>query len=276
MAGQAPVKKQVPKAKIKAAFDYEAAIAEEAAAVRAEAEAEGEPRMDRALFMRLWPLLRRPIPEGFLVEVSRGEGKPYDSKGVKSVDVQIARMDNVLGPLWWSYCQEYHDDGKLCEVTVAIHAHDGEEIVTRSSWGGMNRGSTQGNLYKGSFTNAAKLAFARIGPAHEVYVGGTDLEPDSDPETAKLQAKPAARANADSGGSHDAELAMLLATKDPRQKKRQEADDAMKAIGVSARQRLAELKSHDGSAQSLQEVITRAQAAADAMAAAGEQIGLPT
>lgn len=146
-----------------------------------------------ALFMRLWPLLRRPIPDGFLVETSRGEGKPYDSIGVRSVQVQHDRMDNVLTPMWWYPETVYESGGKICHVTIVV-AVTGDRPIVRDAWGGINRGSTDGNLYKGSYTNAAKLAFARIGPGHEVYLGATDFDPDVNPEAADQQVERSAGA----------------------------------------------------------------------------------
>jgi hypothetical protein len=165
-----------------AAVAQEEAIATEAAAIRGDAT-----NLLPPLFNQLYPLLRRPIHHGFIVETSRGEGKPYDSRGIRSVQVQIDRMDNVLTPLWWSEQVAYHDDGKLCEVTVMVNGTDCQ--VRRSAWGGVNRGSTQGNLYKGSYTNAAKLAFARLGVGHEVYIGATDYDPDVNADVAEEQTK---------------------------------------------------------------------------------------
>lgn len=156
-----------------AAMQSEEAIAAEAAEIRGES---GE--LTAELFNRLWPLLRRPIPAAFIQTVGKVSGKPYESTGIRSVQVQIDRMNNVLGPLNWNYSDEYEQDGKLAKVTVRVLF--GDEEITRSARGGVNQGSTLGNIYKGSFTNAAKLAFARLGPGHEVYLGAADLDPDTD------------------------------------------------------------------------------------------------
>jgi hypothetical protein len=174
------------------AIAYEQAIAEEAAAVR-----EGEDKLTSELFLRLWPLLRRPIPAGFIVSTPKSDGKPYDSTGVKSLQVLIDRMDNVLTPLWWGYSVDYvggegTDDrgrparGKLALVRVYVGDKD-TPLLARESHGGVNQASTIGNLFKGSETNAAKRAFAQVGPAHEVYLGATDLDPDVNPDAAKAQ-----------------------------------------------------------------------------------------
>lgn len=164
------------------AIAYEQQIAEEAAAIRGDAQ-----ELTPELYMKLWPLLRRPIPAGFIQTVPQTTGKPYDSTGIKSVQVCIDRMDNVLTPLWWRDEVEYENDGKLATVTVVVGGGGNLQapLVKRSSRGGVERGSTTGNVYKGSYTNAAKLAFARVGPGHEVYLGATDFDPDVDPDAAE-------------------------------------------------------------------------------------------
>lgn len=174
------------------AIASENAIADEAATIREEATT-----IDRALFLKLWPLLRRPIPAGFITSTGVVKGKPYPSTGVKSMQVLIDRMNNVLTPLWWWYQVEYFgegsDAGTLAEVTVyvgerGLEADGGPLILTRAtSRGGVNQASTLGNRYKGSETNAAKRAFAQIGPGHEVYLGATDLDPDVSADAAKAQ-----------------------------------------------------------------------------------------
>jgi hypothetical protein len=160
---------------LQAAMQSEDELAARAAEVRGD-----NTQLDRALFLELWPLLREPIPAAFIQTVGRVEGKPYDSTGIRSVQVLIDRMNNVLTPLWWWDEVEYEQDGKLCTVTVSVGDRSGENgiLLARSSRGGVQRGSSIGNVYKGSYTNAAKLAFARVGPGHEVYLGAVDLDPD--------------------------------------------------------------------------------------------------
>lgn len=166
-----------------AAIAHEAGIAEEAEKVRGD-----ETVLSSTLFLDLLPLLRKPIPEGFIVTTPSGPGKPYDSTGVKSLQVLVDRMNAVLTPLWWGWDVSYEAEGKLAHVTVWVGRKD-EPLLTRSSWGGVNQGSTIGNIYKGSETNAAKRAFAAIGPAHEVYLGASDFDPDTDEDAAKAQAE---------------------------------------------------------------------------------------
>jgi hypothetical protein len=158
---------------IQDALAYEANIAERAKLIRGDAET-----LTPKLFMELWPLLCEPIPEGFIQSVPKRTGKPYDSTGIKSVQVQIDRTNNILTPLWWHDHVEYQDEGTLAHVEVHVGTVDGEPMIVREAWGGVDRGSTKGNVYKGSHTNAAKLAFARLGPGHEVYLGATDFDPD--------------------------------------------------------------------------------------------------
>jgi hypothetical protein len=138
MAGNAPVKREPKKSKVAEAIAYERDLAEQAAKIRGE---NSPPTMDRQLFMALWPLLTAPVPEGFLLMVSAGEGKPYPSTGVRSVQVQKNRLDNVLGPLWWSESREYSDDYKLCRVIVTVHDSDGGVLLSREAvrWGGSRQ-----------------------------------------------------------------------------------------------------------------------------------------
>lgn len=184
-----------------AAIATENEIAARAAEIRGDADG-----LDRALFLKLWPLLREPIPAGFIKSLPALSGKPYESTGVKSVQVQIGRMDNVLTPLGWRDDVEFSEDGKVCRVRVEILHADGSVMFWRESWGGVNQASTLGNLRKGSYTNAAKLAFARVGPAHEVYIGATDLDPDVHEKAAAEQDRPLRPAQAPSQPSNDRPL----------------------------------------------------------------------
>lgn len=175
------------------AISYEQAIADEAAEIRGDA-AELTPE----LYMQLRPLLRKPIPSAFIVTTGKTEGKPYPSTGVKSLQVLTDRMDNVLTPFWWGYDVEFigpdgvdargvPNAGRLAEVTVWVGPDRERALIVKRSRGGVNQASTIGNLFKGSETNAAKRAFAAIGPAWEVYVGAADFDPDTDEDAAGQQ-----------------------------------------------------------------------------------------
>jgi hypothetical protein len=181
-----------------AAIQSEQKIADEAATIRA-AHSDGD---DRALFDKLYPLCRRPIPSGFIVTSGSTQGKPYDSTGVKSVQVLFDRMDNVFGPLWWRERVKYvggegesdrgvPKEGRLAVVTIDVGPDKENPLFSRSSRGGVNQASTVGNLYKGTYTNAAKLAFARVGPGHEIYLGAADYDPDTNADAAKAQERSA-------------------------------------------------------------------------------------
>jgi len=172
----------------------EQAIADEAAEIRG-----GRVALTPALFAELHPLLKRPIPEGFIKTTGVVKGKPYPSTGISSVQVQITRMDNVLTPAWWWDEVEYLQEGRLARVRVGIYVHTNEPFYSREAWGGVNQASTTGNLYKGSYTNAAKVAFARVGPGWEVYLGATDFDPDTDEDAAKAQGSSAPSSPAGSG-----------------------------------------------------------------------------
>lgn len=177
---------QPPTNDIAEAIAHEEAIREEADAIWTKEEWADHGDLNPWLFRELRPLLRKPIPAGFIEHVGEVTGKPYESTGVKSVQIQMDRLDNVLGPMNWGYEATHTEDGKRCHV-VAWIGKKADPLFERDSWGGVNRGSTEGNIWKGSFTNAAKLAFARLGPGWEVYVGAADFDPDTDKDAAKVQ-----------------------------------------------------------------------------------------
>jgi hypothetical protein len=126
---------------------YEQRIADEAKALR-----QGADRLTPELLEALYPLLARPIPSAYIKTTGVVKGKPYESTGVRSVQVQVDRMNNVLTPAWWWDEVEYFEDGKLCAVTVCIGIAPelGHAVVRRKSYGGVGQASNLGNLYKGS------------------------------------------------------------------------------------------------------------------------------
>lgn len=174
-----------------------AAIAYEQTILDAANEAWGdEVHITPALYVTLRALARRPIPAGFIEHVPEVKGKPYASTGVKSVQVQMDRLDNVFRS-FWDYTATYTENGSLCYVVAWVGPNEQEAYTTRDSYGGVDRGSTKGNVYKGSFTNAAKPAFARLGPGWEVYVGAADFDPDTDKSAAEQQGTAAPTADKD-------------------------------------------------------------------------------
>jgi hypothetical protein len=233
---------------------YEEDIARRAAEIRGD-EFTG---LDRAMFIKLWPLLCEPLHAGHVTHTPVTTGKPYVSDGASSAQVLVDRMNNVLTPLGWEPREEYAADGKLCKVTVVVLDRDGRVLVTRSSWGGVAQGMGAGNIYKGSWTNAAKLAFARLGPGREVYLGALDFDPDTNAQIAALQGRESkertARGSADTGEAAVQQttpaeaLAALLAEAGPLQAKRAAVnaafDFAQTELGreVASVQRLRELQ----------------------------------
>jgi hypothetical protein len=171
------------------AIEYEQDIANKAREIWLSAREQEASAEIGHVFPLLRLLLRKPIPPAYVQHVDAVTGKPYESTGVKSVQVQMDRLDNVLGPENWGYERAFHDDGKLCEVVAWVGESRELALFVRDSFGGVDRASTRGNLFKGSFTNAAKPAFARLGPGWEVYVGAADFDPDTDESAAEQQAK---------------------------------------------------------------------------------------
>lgn len=164
------------------AAEWERYLALEAKAIRKPGQ-----HLSPELFEELAPLLRAPIHPDHLETLPPMPGKPYESTGIKSVQVQINRMDAVLGPTNWRDACTWEQNGRLALVSVQVleGGPGGEPMVYRYSHGGVDHGSSLGNIHKGSYTNAAKLAFARVGVGHEVYMGEADLDPDVNAEVAE-------------------------------------------------------------------------------------------
>lgn len=231
---------------------YEAAAYEEQ--IRADADAiwvdHGSPNLTRGLFVRLYPLLRLPIHPGHIIATSRATGKPYESDGVRSVQVLVDRMNNVLTPMWWRVTRQYESGSTECLATVRVFDFQGNVLAEGESWGGMERANTKGNLRKASYTNAAKIAFAAIGPAHEIYTQAIDYDPDllpgaiDDQNTAPavreaVAAAPAARPEVLEPPERTIER--LLAIEDDLAPLRKHAHDGMEKAGAGLDQRARQL-----------------------------------
>lgn len=249
------------------AIAYEKAIADRAANVWEKHGAEG---MTRELFVKLWPLLTEPIPKGFLVHTTQGAGKPYESDGIRSVQVCHDRMNNVLTPLWWEEHERYEDDARVCRVEILVKDVTEAAIVRRAEWGGVNHASTEGNLRKGSYTNAAKRAFAKLGVGHEVYLGAIDYDPDVNDEVAEEQARrPRQDARRDANGrppsvdEAEALLGAVLAQDGPLHAKRIRADEGMRHLGAGPHQRLRELQAHGSDERALDALLDRIKNASE-------------
>jgi hypothetical protein len=199
--------------KLEQAIAFENDLAMRAAEARGATD-----EIDKGLFLDLHSLLCEPIPEGFIKYVPKLEkGKPYESTGIRSVQVQVDRMNNIFTPLWWWFERHYSEEGKTCRVDVYVGNRGKEvslpgllqevpehgpakpiehsvgttdEVLAHvTGYGGVDRGSSKGNVLKGSFTNAAKITFAYLGAGHEIYLGAADLEPDVNPEAVQDDAE---------------------------------------------------------------------------------------
>src|SRR3990167_3307436 len=111
------------------AMEAERALFLQAAGIRGEAIA-----LDYALLDKLYPLLCAPIPAGYIETVGKVEGKMYETTGIRSAQVQIDRLNNVLRPWWWGYVADYNENGTTCKVTVAIGSGD-NLLLDRWSYG---------------------------------------------------------------------------------------------------------------------------------------------
>lgn len=173
-----------------------------------------------ALFRKLQPLLREPINPRYVVTTGPAEkGKPFVTTGIQSVQVQIDRLTEVLGADHFRILARHEPDGRRCRVHVVIGndlqwctlnelgdlqpftlldgtvAQDGAGIYAgvqesrvmhaQDGWGGHERGTAPADIWKGSFTNAAKLAIARVGPGNHVYL----LDFEDDPHQPEASAK---------------------------------------------------------------------------------------
>lgn len=255
-----------------AAAKYEDEIREQADEIREQAGFDGV--MTAPLFLELLPLLRKPLHAGHVIHTTAGKGKPYESNGAKSVQVPIDRCNNVLTPLCWRYVETYDSGGQLCNVSVRVMtAHEGDVLVERSSWGGVNQAQQKGNLYKGSFTNAAKLAFARLGPGREIYSGLLDFDPDTNAGVAAAQTRQSKERDQANDAAQPVQevdpvkaLAELLAEEHPLKELRAQADGGMDVLGAGVRQRLEELQAHGSDKRSLESLMGRIQTALDEQA----------
>ena len=152
------------------------------------------------LLRELQPLLKAPIPPKYIDRIPPTKGKPYESTGVRSVQVQVDRMNEVLGLEHWRWLPHYAEEGTVCRIVVIVgndlagvrlddrgnldaDSLEGAEIlVVRDGWGGHNRGSGKGDVLKGAETNTLKRVLARVGPGCDIYRLDYDLDAhNSDP-----------------------------------------------------------------------------------------------
>lgn len=171
---------------------------------------EGELTMK--MLRKLEPLLREPIAARYIETIPAIEGKPYVSTGVKSAQVLIDRMNEVLGAGHWRALAHYANNGELCRVWVIVGNNlsrastdkengnleltgdDGETaevLIARDGWGG-HRARSAGDTRKGSETNTLKRVLARVGPGCDVYRLDYDADntgPEQGSERPRAQAQ---------------------------------------------------------------------------------------
>lgn len=249
--------------------------AERAAAVWGDAD-----ELTGAVLRKLRPLLREQINPRHVVTTGPADGgKPMVTTGIKSVQVQIDRLDEVLGADHFRILARHIADGTRCRVHVVLgndllwctadpdtfdlrpytELPDGgvqtAAILAHSDgWGGHKRGSAPADIWKGSFTNAAKLAIARIGPGDHVYRLEFEDDPHQPEQRQRRQQAPAQAAQpapAASGGAEPTEdqatalIAAHLAEDGPLKALRKQADDGLKMFTRSAVKRWQRLAAAD-------------------------------
>lgn len=189
-------------------------------------EAEGyDGTLTVKLFRRLGPLLREPInPRDIVTTGPADRGKPMVTTGIRSVQVQVDRLSQVLGDAHYRLIPHHTPDGQRCRMHVVIGndlqwcrvdaagelqpytllegtvGGDGiapyagvkyaEVIAHADGWGGHARGSAPGDIWKGSETNAGKRVIARVGPGNHVYA----LDFEDDPQDGRTPPKQRAKA----------------------------------------------------------------------------------
>lgn len=268
--------------------------------VRADAKYDG--KLTPTMLLDLEPLLYHPLERKYIETTAPTKGKPYESTGVRSVQVQIDRMNTVLGFQHWRVLYHYQSNGELCRchalvgndlqwarldekgelLPYTIIATEGlsddgvreaDVLMVREGWGGHNRGTARGDLYKGSETNALKRTLARCGPGAEVYRldFDDDVNKSADPvyqdPSAKQQQRSAAapQQQQQAPPDFDAQLKMLLGREDALQEQRVSAHKGLEVLGAPVRQMVREIEAAD-SAEKLQKLIDRINSAIDGAA----------
>lgn len=229
---------------------------EAATALRAAQSYDGV--LSNALYLALEGLLFEPIDPRYIKTLPPIQGKPYESTGIRTAQVQVDRLNAVLGGPHWRKLLHYEDGGGTCHAHVIVgnnlgHATldalggllqgDADLLVHRSGWGGHARAKDAGDRRKGAETNALKRTIAQVGPGHEVYC--LDFDEDANP-TARDYSQidgPAAAAELPAGDPV-VELASLVESEPDLAALRKETDDGMRIYGLSVDDRLARLKGH--------------------------------
>lgn len=266
----------------------------QAETIRKEHGYEDHGEMTPQLLVALEPLLNEAIDPRHIKVTPPVTGKPYESTGIRSVQVQIDRLNAVIGAPHWRKLLFYIDGGNVCHGHIIVgnkliaanvggedgHLIPGEAdiVAHRSGWGGHSRGSNRGDLYKGSETNALKRAIAQLGPGHEVYT--LDFDEDLNPAaTAPPATEPtqAALPTAASGGGEQAqlpiedaatELTKILAIDDDLSSLRAEVHKGMQLFDMTTEDRLERFRANQTKEQ-LEQLLNRISVAVDAREAEG-------
>lgn len=276
--------------------------ADRAAAIFTDARYSGT--LTAGMLRKLTPLLREPISPRDIVTTGPAEkGKPIVTTGIRSVQVQVDRLTEVLGGAHFRLIPHHTADGTRCRMHVVIGndlqwcrldrsdangslvpytvlegttvVRESDILVHADGWGGHNRGTAPGDVWKGSETNAGKRVIARVGPGAHVYA----LDFEDDPhDTSKpprersqqqRQPSPDVQAQQQSGEpdatpeQYEAALAAVLAQDDNLKALRNHADEGLQKIGAGVRRRLATLNQATTKAK-LDDVIKRINLALDA------------
>lgn len=189
---------------VQAVLDRYTSYRAEAEAIKSEKDYKGT--LTSAMFTALQTLLYKPTDPAYIQHSkAKSEGNPtglpYATTGVRSMQYQFDRFNDVLGAQHWRTLLHFDKDGTVCKC-VGLVGNDlqwarlddtgrlipftvlpGERtqvetadiIAQVEGWGG-HKGPTTGLSYKGSETNATKRCLAKLGPAADMYRVDYDLD----------------------------------------------------------------------------------------------------
>lgn len=218
---------------------------------------ENESKLTMAILHALAPLLNEPIDGRYIETIPPVSGKPYESTGIRSVQVQINRLNAILGEGHWRKLLHYADGGATCCAHVIVGNalagcnldKDGQLVIDfraeilahRYGWGGhAARGGNRGDLYKGAETNALKRVIAQLGPGQEVYC--LDFDEDATPRAATPE--PVEQPDEPQPSPED-RLEALLKADDELAGLRRDIDKGLVVLGANVEQRLHRLSGKD-------------------------------
>lgn len=264
---------------------------ERAAEILSDAGYDGS--LTSAMLAKLQPLLDEPINPRHIVTTGPAErGKPITTTGIRSVQVQVDRLREVLGASHYRLLPHHTEQGDRCRMHVvigndlqwcaltpagelqpytvvpgsvanatgAVYAgvERAEVLAHADGWGGHQRGSAPADTWKGAETNAAKRVIARLGPGAHVY--RLDFEDDPhQPEIASQRAraprppKPAAEQPAQADPQEALDL--WLAKDDDLRELRHKAREALEHAEAPVQQQAREIVGADRA--QLEQLIAR-------------------